>query len=229
LADLDLKRFRPWIILIGPIASNAPINSREKWDHLITKRGYSFAHSDDLNYFYAADEVSGLKERLALPPNVSDDYVRSQEQSNGERIIKLEKELASVRNYTAGLEAGLKDAAIHSARLEKLLTVTRAESSERNTALQAEQAHVKYLLDRVEQLEASSERSFVTRTVEDLFDLLRSTGDQLTGGGFRALAKRVATMSVQGTVRNPRLAAIAHSVLKPIPGATAFLSRLELR
>jgi hypothetical protein len=227
LESFNLVRFRPWIILVVADASNAPNSSREEWEHLITKCGYSFAYFDGLNCFYVADEVSGLKEGLALPPNVSDDYVRSQEQLNGERITKLENELASLRNYAAGLEAGLKNAATHSARLEKLLTVTRSESAERNTALQAEQAQVNYLLERVEQLEARSERSVGARTVQGLFNQLRSTGDRITGGGFRALAKRLATISVQYTMQNPRLAAIAHAILKPIPGATAFLSRLE--
>jgi GT2 family glycosyltransferase len=229
LESLDLERLRPWIILVVASASNAPISAGEKWEHLITRCGYSFAYFDGLNCFYVADEASGLKERLAVPPNVFDDYVRSQDQLNGERITKLENEPASLRNYAAGLEASLKDTATHSARLEKLLIATRSESAERNTALQAEQAQVNYLLERVKQLEASCERSIVTRTVETIFKRLRSTGDQLTGGGFRALVKRVAAMSMRCIMQNPRLAAIVHSILKALPGDTAFLSGVEAK
>jgi O-antigen biosynthesis protein len=227
LEEFDFDRFRPWIVLIVTGASNASVSAREKWEHLITKCRYSFAYFDGLTCFYVADEVSGLKERLALPPNIFDDYVRSQEQLNGDRILKLENQLASLRNYAAVMEASLKDAATHSARLEKLLIATRSESAERNTALQAEQAQVTHLLERVELLAASSQRSPIAHEAQRFLDRLRVTGNRLTGGGLRALAHRMATMSVRSTLQKPRLAAIAHAILKPIPGATSLLSKLD--
>ena len=52
------------------------MSPREKWEHLITGRGYGFAYFDGLNCFYVADEVAALKERLAVPPNVFDDFMR---------------------------------------------------------------------------------------------------------------------------------------------------------
>ena len=89
LEGLDLERVRPWIILIGTIDSEFYDWPPRQWEHLITERGYSLAHFDGLNCFYVADEIPGVKERLAVPPNFFDDFVRSQEQFNGQGAASL--------------------------------------------------------------------------------------------------------------------------------------------
>jgi FkbM family methyltransferase len=227
LESLDLERVRPWIILIGTIDSNSTIGPRDKWEHLITKRGYSLAHFDGLNCFYVADEIPGVKERLAVPPNFFDDFVRSQEQFNGQGAASLGNDLANLRRYATGLETDLKEESTRSARLEKLLVVTRAEAARLNEVLRAEQAHVNYMLERAEQLEADSDRSFVARAVRRLLKKVRDAGDRLTGGGVRAFAKRMATKSVRYGKQNPRLRAVARAILRPVPGVKAYLSDLE--
>jgi O-antigen biosynthesis protein len=156
-----------------------------------------------------------------------DDFVPSQEQFNDQKVKNLEHELAGLKSYSAGLETSLKDASTHSAHLENLLIVMRSEAAKSNAALQAERAQLNYLLGRLEQLEAASDRSIIARGVEHLFKRLRSAGDQLTRGGLRALAKRMAIKSARYCRQNPRLKAIARAVLKPIPRATAFLAKLE--
>ena len=76
LEGLNLERIRPWIIVIEATEPSSTASTRDEWEHLITDRGYGFAYFDGLNCFYVADEVAALKERLAVPPNVFDDFVR---------------------------------------------------------------------------------------------------------------------------------------------------------
>jgi FkbM family methyltransferase len=73
LQGLDLSRARPWIILIEATEPFSTVSTREHWEHLVTPQGYQFAYFDGLNCFYVADEVSQLKAKLAVPPNVFDD------------------------------------------------------------------------------------------------------------------------------------------------------------
>ena len=65
-----------------------------------------------------------------------DDFVRSQEQFNDQKVKNLEHELAGLKSYSAGLETSLKDASTHSAHLEKLLMVMRSEAAKSNAAMQ---------------------------------------------------------------------------------------------
>jgi FkbM family methyltransferase len=218
LEGLDLQRVRPWIILIGTIDSNFTNSTREEWEHLVTGRGYSFAYFDGLNCFYVADEIPGAKERLAAPSLV-DDFVRSEGRLNGPGAADYESDLANVRVYSIGLEAGLKDASIQSARLEELLTATRCEAARLRKALQSEKMQVDYLLERVRQVERFSDRSLAA-AVHRLFIRFRDAGNQLTGGGLRAFMKRMATKAVAYGGQSPALSASS----KPIPGLADYLS-----
>jgi FkbM family methyltransferase len=223
LEGLDLQRVRPWIILIGAIDSDSTISSRKEWEHLITERGYSFAYFDGLNCFYVADEIPGAKERLTAPLSLVDDFTHSEGKLNGPRAGGDESDLANLRVYSVGPEAGLKDASFQSARLEELLAATRSEAASLRKALQSEQTQVDYLLERVRQLETFSDRSLVTR-VHRLFTRLRDAGNRLTGGGLRACAKRIAAKSAAYVGRNPDVSAN----LDPIPGFEAYLSARRL-
>ena len=75
LSGIDLKAFRPWIILVEATEPNSQTPSRYLWEHLLIKRDYEFAYFDGLNCFYTAIERAELKEKLAVPPNVFDDFL----------------------------------------------------------------------------------------------------------------------------------------------------------
>ncbi|MBV9107363.1 MAG: hypothetical protein JO066_00305 [Verrucomicrobia bacterium] len=59
---------------------------------------------------------------------------------------------------------------------------------------------------------------------------LREAGERLTGGGIRALGKRLLLRFVRRlmgmVMRRPRLLALSHAILKRFPGATWWLNRL---
>jgi FkbM family methyltransferase len=97
LEGIDLERVRPWIIVVEATEPNIAQTARDKWEGMVTNRGYSFAYFDGLNCFYIADEVSELKERLSVPPNFFDNFVRASEWAYREKAANLEQELTGVR------------------------------------------------------------------------------------------------------------------------------------
>ena len=97
LEGLDLDRIRPWIIVVEATEPNSTMTSHDKWERLLTDRRYCFAYFDGLNRFYVANEVSELKDRLAVPPNFFDDFVRASEWAYREKAATFERELVGVR------------------------------------------------------------------------------------------------------------------------------------
>ena len=57
----------------------------------------------------------------------------------------------------------------------------------------------------------------VDRAIGRALRRLRETGDRLTGGGLRSLARRALTTLVQRSMHNRRLMALGRAVLKAIP------------
>lgn len=68
LAGLDLRRWRPWIVLVDSRAGSA-------WEARLLAAGYALAQDDGQNRYYAAAEQPQLLQALRLPPNAADDFV----------------------------------------------------------------------------------------------------------------------------------------------------------
>lgn len=236
LEGLDLSRVRPWIILVEATEPNGTECSRHKWESLITDHDYSFVYFDGVNCFYVADEVSELKERLRVPPNVHDDFVRWSEWT-------LEKTVADLRGHASGLEAALGVATGQAEHTQEALTLAHQETARLQGALQAEQAHgaevQRALLVQQAQVDAllASIRRFRDEPIERSagkrlqrsFQRIREGGDQLTGGA-RALGKRLWTNSVRRTgplvMNYPPTAALVRGILRPFPQIATYLYRL---
>ena len=194
LEGLDLERVRPWIIIIEATEPLSTKTSRSSWERLLTSRSYGFAYFDGLNCFYVADEVAALKERLALPPNVFDDFVRWPEWLSRQKAVTLEQELAGLEGHARGLEEALQRETGHAESLERLLETTRTEAGNLRSLLLSEQAQTNLLRERVDRLATELAKTPVRWKIKPLLRLLsnrlRESGNRLTGGGVRALAKR---------------------------------------
>ncbi|GHZ26234.1 hypothetical protein VCSRO172_2734 [Vibrio cholerae] len=82
----DWDRFRPWIVVVEATLPLSQTESYEGWDDILISSGYILAYVDGLNRFYLASEHSELLPKLKYPPNVFDEYVRSDQ-------VNLEKQL----------------------------------------------------------------------------------------------------------------------------------------
>jgi FkbM family methyltransferase len=198
LQGVNLKTTRPWIIIVEATEPTSSVIVRGDWEQLITSQGYSLAYFDGLNCFYAADELSQLKERLAVPPNVFDDFVRFAEWSNRQKAATLQCEVASLKEDMRALEEAFQAEQMHSTSLYDALQAEQLQTAKLGNALQAEQMHtisvqqasINYLIGRTRELEANLAALSHYRGV---FGGMRKIFDQLTGGGVRILARRVLT------------------------------------
>ncbi|KWF84146.1 hypothetical protein WL93_20905 [Burkholderia diffusa] len=75
LAGADLRRFRPWIVLLEATLPNSQEESYADWEPILTSQGYTFVWFDGLNRFYLADEMKDeLGRHFHVQPNVFDAF-----------------------------------------------------------------------------------------------------------------------------------------------------------
>ena len=97
LAGIDLRRFRPRVVLVEATEPNSLRPAYGAWEELVTSRGYRYASTDGINRYYVRDEDAALAE-LLVPVNSLDEAVPMREQL-------LQDEIARLRTYVHSLEA----------------------------------------------------------------------------------------------------------------------------
>jgi FkbM family methyltransferase len=237
LEGLNLDLARPWIIVVEATKPFSRASTHAEWERLVTGHGYSFAYFDGLNRFYVADEFPQLKERLTVPPNIFDDFIRWPEWSNAHKAEGLEKLLEKTgtesKYLRTGLEAEKKYAGyLHDtlqahrdqiATLHHLLLREQAQVASLTNALQAQQA-------QVAKLEVQLALPSVDRALGRAARWLHEKGDRFTGGGIRALANSVLAgplrRSFSFVTRHPTLAVVPRTLLKPFPRLATDLYRV---
>lgn len=75
LRGLDLRRWRPWVLVIEATLPNSRVTVHEQWEHLVTPHDYHFAWFDGLNRYYVAGERRELMDALTVQANVFDDFI----------------------------------------------------------------------------------------------------------------------------------------------------------
>jgi len=91
LRGLDLKKIRPWIILVESTLPSTQTENFESWEHSLTERGYHHVYFDGLNRYYVADEHNELDAAFTSPPNNFDNFKRASEYSLEQRAQRLQK------------------------------------------------------------------------------------------------------------------------------------------
>lgn len=106
LQGIDLKKWRPWIILV-----ETPFNRDQVWEKIIIEAHYRAILFDGLNTFYLAEEHMNLAEAFETPPSYLDDFhlcyghnysypvnnAESAIRSERDRADKAEAELATIK------------------------------------------------------------------------------------------------------------------------------------
>jgi FkbM family methyltransferase len=190
LEGLNLDRVRPWIIIIEATEPFSTVSTRDMWEQLITDRGYGLAYFDGLNCFYVADEVAALKERLAVPPNFFDDFVRFPEWAIRQEAAKLEQELVSVRANTetirkesAGLHLAVEIERNHSADLHLAVEIERNHSADLHLAVEIERNYSATLKNALEakqvQVNALEAKQVQVANLTSILEAERSQLDRL--------------------------------------------------
>lgn len=99
LAGFDLRRWRPWVLVVEATVPNSNEPSHGAWEPGVLESGYQFCLFDGLSRFYVADEhAADLKERLSFPANVLDTYVHYRELETRELTSSLTDEVVRWRS-----------------------------------------------------------------------------------------------------------------------------------
>ncbi|MBO2465030.1 FkbM family methyltransferase [Actinomadura violacea] len=75
LRSTDLSKWRPRAIVVEATFPLTRRPSHEDWEPGVLAAGYRLALFDGLNRFYARDDEPELREQLAVPANVLDNYI----------------------------------------------------------------------------------------------------------------------------------------------------------
>ena len=75
IKSLDLRRHRPWILVIEATRPHGRDATHHEWEPMLFGAGYQFAWFDGLNRYYLCTEQAHRKAALALQPNVFDNFV----------------------------------------------------------------------------------------------------------------------------------------------------------
>ncbi len=70
----DWTTRRPWIVMVEATLPLTQVASHLSWEPSLLAADYIHAYSDGLNRFYVAREHEHLASKLAVPPNVFDDF-----------------------------------------------------------------------------------------------------------------------------------------------------------
>ncbi|MFO1483975.1 MAG: FkbM family methyltransferase [Verrucomicrobiaceae bacterium] len=91
LRGLNLKRYRPWIIVMEATKPYSQIPTHDAFEPLLTAADYPFCYFDGLNRFYvAAEHREKLGPLVALPPNIFDGFVRFEEVELRKRVANFD-------------------------------------------------------------------------------------------------------------------------------------------
>jgi FkbM family methyltransferase len=88
----DLRRFRPWIILVESTVPLSQEQTHEAWEPHILEADYSFVYFDGVNRFYVAAEHDALRAHFDTPPNIFDDFLVDRMMVATRYLDKVERE-----------------------------------------------------------------------------------------------------------------------------------------
>lgn len=159
LAGLDLRRWRPWIVLV---AADQP----EGWAAPLLAAGYRHAYQDGHKTYYVAGEHPQLLAALALPPHPDDRYTLVEGHRLAwplaqwrQRTASAEQEAREARDWAAARARELDERALRAeTALGELATLERA-SAGRAEALEQQLQACQVRAAEAEQLAAQGLRA----------------------------------------------------------------------
>jgi FkbM family methyltransferase len=186
----DFGKIRPWIILVEATLPLSREESYSDWEPLLLNAGYEYAYFDGLNRYYVAGEHENLKSAFKAPPNVFDDFVRSDRQEWERRAREAEAKVKEVEHLARQAEARAQEAEAKAQQAEEGAAQAEAQAREaRQRAAQVE-ARARDAETRTRQAEATlqavlSSRSWrVTKPLRWLANSVRPPREKAIGATF---------------------------------------------
>lgn len=111
LLGIDLRRFRPTVMVVEAIEPGTTVDSSSAWEYLILAADYAFVWFDGINRFYLAKERAELSGKFALPPNFFDGFEDWRIAENRETLTNARQKLTAAQASLAHFRQAMKWAA----------------------------------------------------------------------------------------------------------------------
>ena len=106
LESIDLRRFRPWVLVVEATAPNSTEQRHGDWEHLVLAADYVFCLFDGLSRFYvAAEHAEALAPRLSYPACALDSFTTLPARRASDELAEARSALDAVRGQLSQAQA----------------------------------------------------------------------------------------------------------------------------
>jgi len=137
LKGLDLKKIRPWIIVIESTLPNSQIEDYGKWESILINGQYHFAYFDGLNRYYIADEHEILDCKFDSSPNFFDNFIRVEQLNSELRAQQAQAQLETQVQKIDELQVSLTERTVQQQVLDANLKEIKAQREQLETQVQS--------------------------------------------------------------------------------------------
>jgi FkbM family methyltransferase len=97
LRGLNLRKHRPWVVVVEAVVPGSPVAAHQAWEPLLLQADYQMVYFDGVNRFYLGNERGDLARHFKLPPNVWDRFRMARELELEAEVARLTSELAALK------------------------------------------------------------------------------------------------------------------------------------
>jgi FkbM family methyltransferase len=136
LRSIDLRTWRPWIIVVEATVPLSQELADNTWQEYLEAASYEFVYFDGLNKYFVSEEKSDLKKAFSTPVNNFDEYITAGEKENFETKEAYKK-----------LEFENSFSLLDNKRLTTRLAARRVELETARSELEAQQIKFETVLE----------------------------------------------------------------------------------
>jgi FkbM family methyltransferase len=154
LKGLDLRQYRPIVILIEATIPQTPTESHMEWEPGVLSADYSFVYFDGVNRFYLANERPDLQTHFTTPPNVFDEFetfplvrARTDAEQRLEAMHKLERFIQEGNAVVNERDAVIKERDAVIRERDAIIQQGDAAIKERDATIRKQDATIRDILN----------------------------------------------------------------------------------
>jgi FkbM family methyltransferase len=187
LRSVDLRRRRPWVLVIEATEPNSTTHSHASWEPMLLEAGYTFTLFDGLSRFYVSAEHPELIEALSYPACSLDAFHTAREVELFGKASALEQELQGARDEATRWRQVADDARSETEQVRSQLTRVRRRLDKARADRKQLRAQRKRLRAQRKRLRARTKR--MAERLEELEQRERARAASV-GGRLRATVRR---------------------------------------
>ena len=228
----DWTANRPWIVLVEATLPLTQVATYMSWEPILLAARYVHAYSDGLNRFYVAEEHQELIAKLAVPPNVFDEFktiLQVEAEQQRDRAAEALRESTALRQ--AAESAVAEQARRAQAELDRLQSGMNRQVTQLNATIGEFDARLQQVATELHSVYHSrSWRVSYPLRLGSLVIQDAMNGLPATRGAVRRLARHAMGASARRASRllrrNPLIHAHAQAWLRARPALAYRVQRL---